>query len=119
MRNTLLIMLGWFFIVLGAVGVLLPILPTTPFLIVASVLFAKSSPRFHQMLLKNRWFGSILKQWEYNKTVARAIKIRASALVFISFSVSIALLHGRAGLQLMLFTFAVLCLIFIWRLKEK
>ena len=118
-HKKLQIVLGWFFVLLGAIGVLLPVLPTTPFLILALALFAKSSPRFHQMLLKNRWFGSILKQWEDSKTVSRPIKMRASVLLVISFSISISLLHGRVGLQLMLMTIAVVFLVFIWRLKEK
>ena len=118
-HKKLLIVLGWFFVLLGAVGVLLPVLPTTPFLVLALALFANSSPRFHQMLLDNRWFGGVLRQWEMSKTVSRPIKKRASVLLVISFSISIALLHGRLGLQLMLVSIAVIFLVFIWRLKES
>ena len=119
LHKKLLILLGWFFILLATVGVILPILPTTPFLIVALALFAKSSPRFHQMLLNNRWFGGMLKQWDKNKTVSRRIKVRASLLVFASFSLSIALLQGRIALQIMLIVIAVVFLTFIWQLREK
>jgi len=118
-HKNLLIIFGWFFVLLGAVGVLLPILPTTPFLILALALFANSSPRFHQMLLNNRWFGNILKQWEMNKTVSRPIKKRASAILIISFSISITFLQGRLVLQLMLVAIAVVFLVFIWQLKES
>ena len=116
--KNVLIILGWFFVVLASFGILLPILPTIPFLLLALALFAKSSPRFHQMLLNNRWFGSILKQWDESKTVSRQIKYRASLLVLASFTISIALLYERIGLQLLLLTLAILLLIFIWRLKE-
>lgn len=119
LHKNLLIILGWFFVLLGAIGVLLPVLPTTPFLVLALALFAKSSPRFHQMLLNNRWFGGILRQWEESKTVSRSIKKRASLLLLISFSISIALLQERLELQLMLVAIAVLLVMFIWRLKEN
>jgi uncharacterized membrane protein YbaN (DUF454 family) len=118
-HKNLLISLGWFFLLLGAIGVLLPVLPTTPFLILALALFAKSSPRFHQMLLNNPWCGEILSQWEECKTISRPIKIRASLLIIISFTLSISLLQGSLGLQVMLIVIAIALLIFIWWLKEN
>ena len=113
-----LIILGWLFVLLAIIGVVLPILPTTPFLILALGLFSKSSPRFHQMLLDNRWFGPALKQWEETKTVTRKIKIRACVLIVITFSISIAVLYGRLYLQLMLVCIALILLFFIYRLRE-
>lgn len=118
LRKNLFIVLGCLFVLLGAIGVVLPVLPTTPFLLLALALFANSSPRFHQMLLNNRWFGAILRQWEDNKTVSRPIKKRASFLILISFSISISLLQGSMGLQLMLVTIALILLMLIWQLQE-
>ena len=112
------ILLGWVFVLLGAIGVLIPILPATPFLILALALFAKSSPKFHLMLLDNRWLGKILRQWEEEKTVSRRIKYRASALILLSFSLSIAILQDHFALQSMLIVIAIICLFFIWKLKE-
>ncbi len=114
----LYISLGWFFVLLGIIGIFLPILPTTPFLILALALFARSSPRFHQMLLNNRWVGASLKQWEEKKSVSRQTKRNASILVLISFSLSIAILSGRLELQILLMGIASVLLFFIWRLKE-
>ena len=119
LQKNLLIMLGCFFVLLGIIGVVLPILPTTPFMIVALALFANSSPRFHQMLLNNRWFGSALKQWENSKTISRRSKYRALLLVLASFSLSIMILQGKLTLQIMLATIAIVFLLFIWQLKEK
>ena len=119
LSNHLLIVFGWFFVLLGIIGVILPILPTTPFLIVALTLFAKSSPRFHQMLLNNNWFGPALKQWEDKKTVSPQIKRKASILIVMTFSISIALTYNKIELQLLLVGIAVILLFFIWRLKEE
>lgn len=113
-----LFVLGWVFVFLGTVGVVLPLLPTTPFMILAAACFAKSSPRFHKWLLDNRWFGQDLKQWEETKTVSHKVKPRATALIILTFSISIAILHGRIELQLMLVGIASILLFFIWRLKE-
>ena len=115
----LLITLGWFFIMLGVIGLLLPILPTTPFLILALGLFAKSSPRFHKMLLNNRWFGASLQQWDTEKSISRRTKRNATALIILSFSLSIAILHGRMPLQIFLIMMAMGLLFFIWRVKEN
>ncbi len=118
LQNHLLVILGWFFTLLGVIGVILPILPTTPFLIVALVFFSKSSPRFHQMLLNNAWFGPTLKQWEDKKTLSRKTKYKAILLIIVTFSISVALLDNKIHLQLLLVGIAIVLLIFIWRIKE-
>lgn len=117
-KKYLLIFLGILFIILGIIGAILPILPTTPFLILALACFANSSPRFHQMLLNNRWFGAALRQWDDNRSITRTSKIKAMTLIVLTFTLSIGVLHGRLPLQLGLFTLASILLTFMWRLKE-
>ena len=119
LQNQLLVISGCFFVVLGCVGVVLPILPTTPFLIVALALFSKSSPRFHQMLLNNVWFGPVLKQWEDKKTLSREIKYKAFFLIILTFLISAIILHDETKLQLLLISIAIVLLFFIWRIKEE
>lgn len=117
-KKYLLIFFGLFFILLGIVGAVLPILPTTPFLILALTCFANSSPRFHQTLLNNPWFGSALQQWEQNRSISRKSKIKAMWLIVLSFAISITLLQGRLHLQLGLLIMGCILLTFIWRIKE-
>ena len=118
LKNHLLIILGWLFVALAIVGALLPILPTTPFLILALALFSNSSPKFHAMLLNNKWFGQTLKQWEENKTLSRKTKYRTTVLIIVTFSISIAVVYERIELQVMLVLLALILLFFIWRIKE-
>ena len=119
LKRYLLLSLGWISVILGAIGALLPVIPTTPFLILALACFSKSSPRFHRMLLNNKWVGPSLTEWEQNKTISRQIKFRAMVLVVISFTISIIILSGRTGLQLMLVVLGLIALGVIYQLKES
>jgi uncharacterized membrane protein YbaN (DUF454 family) len=86
-----LLVLGVFFTALGTVGAFLPVLPTTPFLLLALACFERSSPAFHRRLLANRMFGRYLAQWSHDRTVPREAKRKAYGLVVVSFALSISL----------------------------
>lgn len=68
---------------LGLVGIILPGLPTTPFVLLTSYLLSKSSPRLRRRLLESKLFGSFLKDWQQHKGIRRSVKWRAVALIFI------------------------------------
>ena len=89
----LLLCLGLFFSTLALVGAFLPVLPTTPFLLVAAACFARSSPAFHKRLLANRAFGPYIAQWQREHTVPREAKLKAYGLLAVSFSTSVYLLE--------------------------
>lgn len=118
-KKYLLLFFGICFVILGVIGAFLPILPTTPFLILALTCFANSSPHFHQLLLNNRWFGPALKQWETSRSLSHASKVKAIKLIILSFSVSILILYGKWHLQLGLLCLGSFLLIIISRLKES
>jgi len=69
--------LGWFFVLLGFVGALLPLMPTTIFLILAVGCFARSSPRLEAWLLDHRQFGPSLRAWRENGAITRKGKLLA------------------------------------------
>jgi len=117
-RKSLFIVVGWCCVLLGIIGVFLPLLPTTPFMILALVLFARSSPRLHRMLLENRWFGPGLRQWEKDRSISRSTKLRAMLLVVLTFAISITILSARPLLQLMLLGLMSGLLLLLWRLRE-
>tara|TARA_B100000795_G_scaffold28040_1_gene18590 strand:- start:187 stop:558 length:372 start_codon:yes stop_codon:yes gene_type:complete len=117
-KQYFLISLGWFCIFLAVLGVILPLLPTTPFLILALACFSKSSPRFHSMLLNHKIWGPTLAQWESNHTVQPHVKHKAKLLIIATFGISIVIFSGKIALQVMLATLCLLLLWFISRIKE-
>ena len=64
LQRLLFFVLGSIFVALATLGVLLPLLPTTPFLLLAAACYARSSSRFHSWLLANRIFGPTIRQWQ-------------------------------------------------------
>ena len=77
---------GWFFFVLGGIGVILPVLPTTPFMLLALWCFSKSSDRFHNWLYNHRFFGPPLQQWEENRVIPLPAKVMSVTVMTLSFS---------------------------------
>ena len=76
-------------LLLGLIGVLLPGLPTTPFVLLAAACYAKASPRLHAWLLSHRLTGPMLRDWEKHRSLTRRTKTIAvvSMLVMVSFSI--------------------------------
>jgi uncharacterized protein len=85
----LLAVFGSLFTVLAVLGAFLPVLPTTPFLLVAGACFARSSPRFHNKLKRMPIFGAYLDQWDRDHSIPVSAKRKAYALIVIAFSFSI------------------------------
>ena len=75
------ITLGLLFLLLGGIGIVLPLLPTTPFVILAAACFARSSPKLHGWLLRSELFGPILRDWERNKCISTRIKTLAISMM--------------------------------------
>ncbi len=73
----LLIVAGTFSLALGAIGVFLPILPTTPFLLLSAACYMRSSQRMHKWLLENRWFGEYIKNYKEGRGIPFKTKIVA------------------------------------------
>ncbi|MDE0262380.1 MAG: YbaN family protein [Bryobacterales bacterium] len=74
LRRWLFLALGGFFVGLGSVGVVLPGIPTTPFLLLASYFFVRSSPALHRRLLRSKLFGPTLRDWQRHRGVKRRTK---------------------------------------------
>ncbi|GAA5316702.1 MAG: DUF454 family protein [Candidatus Pelagadaptatus aseana] len=94
LKKLLLITVGWTSIVLGVIGIFLPILPTTPFILLAAWCFARSSKRFHLWLWNHPKLGLIVQAWESGEGIPRKVRNRVVALLWISM-ISSSLIIGK------------------------
>ena len=65
---------GFVFLGLGALGIVLPLLPTTPFVLLSAACFARSSERWHRWLLANETFGPMIRNWEDKRCISCRVK---------------------------------------------
>jgi uncharacterized membrane protein YbaN (DUF454 family) len=86
-------------LVVGAIGVFLPGLPTTPFVLLAGACFIRASPRAHAWLLRNRMFGPLLQEWEAHHSLPRRIKHIALLTMALTMSVSVWFFTRQPWLQ--------------------
>jgi len=91
-RRMLWLALAYLCIVLGAAGIFLPLLPTVPFLLLATYAAMHSSPQLAHRLLNHKWFGPPLRDYREHKSVKRSIKIKSISFLWLSLLVSIAVI---------------------------
>ena len=89
LRRGVWIIAGTFFVGLGIVGVFLPLLPTTPFLLLAAACYARSSERFYNWLLNNRWFGNYIKNYLEGKGAPLRVKVLCISFLWITIGYSV------------------------------
>lgn len=112
MRRTFYKPMGLFFLALAIVGVVLPGLPTTPFLILAAWFFARSSEKWHRRLLDSELFGPLLQNWEQRRCISLRIKIVALMSMLVAGGASVALVMHDPVLRLVTVGFmAVGCVV--------
>ncbi len=101
-KKIVLLLIGWLFVIIGAIGIFLPVLPTTPFLLISLWAFSQSSERFHDWLYNHRIFGPPLQNWTKYGVIPLRAKIIALATMAISATLVIlyssAPRHGLAAM---------------------
>lgn len=93
-KRYFLIGLGWFSVVMGVIGIFLPVLPTTPFILLAAWCFSRSSDRFHDWLRNHKRLGFIVRSWEDGRGLPRHIRNRVLVLLWVSL-ISTSLIIGQ------------------------
>ncbi len=93
LKGRLLVVAGFISVGIGVVGVVVPLLPTTPFLLLAAYCFLRGSPRWHAWLLGNRVLGRYIHDYLTQRAVPRRTKIAALVVLWVCLIVSAALVR--------------------------
>ena len=98
--------LGWVFVTLGIIGTILPLMPTTIFLILASVCFSRGSPQYKEWLLNHPRFGVYLRDFHAGRGIPKKCKIIAISMIWTSIGSTSILFINALWLQLLLLSIA-------------
>lgn len=109
---------GFIALILGVVGIVLPVLPTTPFVLLAAACFARSSRHFHDKLLTNPVTGPIIREWMEYRSIPRRVKRWVYLLLVLSLGSSI-LVMPSVWHQGMLVLLGVILIAFVWRIPVR
>ena len=106
-------------LLLGIIGVFLPGLPTTPFVLVAAACYARTSEPFYRWLLRNPTFGPLIIEWRRHHSIPFRIKIIAISLMSLTICASIWTLSAMPWLQAMLAFIGISTALVLWRIPSR
>lgn len=111
--------LGTLFLLLGIIGIFTPVLPTTPFLLLATACYARSSRRFYNWLMNHPAFGPLVVEWRTYRSIPWKIKLVAVATMTLTFGSSIVFFIRDGWLQLALAFFGLTMVIWLYRIPSR
>lgn len=111
--------LGTLFVLLGIAGAILPVLPATPFMLLAAACYARASSRFYNWLLNNRTFGPTILEWRRHRSIPWRAKLAAIALMAVTLGISIAFFVPWPELQAALALFGLLLATYLYRIPSR
>ena len=106
-------------IALGLAGLVLPVLPTTPFILLAAFCFARASPRLHQWLLRSPTFGPMIREWQQHRAIPWRTKLTAIALMSATMAGSIVLFVRPWPLQVGLSLLGLALAVWLYRIPSR
>ena len=119
MHKQLFIILGFICVALGVLGIFLPVLPTTPFLLLAAWLFAKSSDNLYNKLLENKYVGSYIKNFREHRSIPMPTKIFAISMIWVSIGISVVFAVKMLWVKIVLVSIAAIVTAYILSFKTK
>ena len=115
--NGILVGSGTFFLVIGIIGIFIPILPTTPFLLLAAACYARGSKKFYNWLINNKWLGEYIKNYREGRGIPLTVKILSITLLWITIAFSTIIIVSNFLIQIILIIIAIVVTIHILTIK--
>lgn len=112
-KRVFLCTIGFISLALGIAGIVLPVLPTTPFLLLTAACFAKGSDRFYQWLINHRWFGSYIENYRSGRGIPLKTKVMTISLLWLSIGSSIIFFVDFVPAKFMMLLIAICVSIFL------
>ena len=112
----LLLVVGTMSVIAGLIGILLPLVPTTPFLLLAAWCFARSSPRFYRLLLGNRWLGPYIRNYREGRGLTMAAKVSTLVVLWLAIASTVWFIAPMPWARVVLIAIATGVTIYLLRL---
>ena len=116
-KSKILIFFGSFFLIIGIIGIFIPILPTTPFLLLSAACYARGSEKFYNWLINNKWLGEYINNYQKGRGIPLNIKILAISLLWITIVFSTIVVVSNYLIQIILIIIAIAVTIHILTIK--
>jgi uncharacterized membrane protein YbaN (DUF454 family) len=117
--RVVLVAAGTLCVGLGVLGLFVPVLPTTPFLLLAAACYARASNRFYNWLLRNRTFGPTIREWRRYRSIPYRTKLTAIGLMALTLASSIVFFVRNPALQAALAAFGVVLAVWLYRIPSR
>ena len=117
LKRLFLIVAGTISVGLGLMGIFLPVLPTTPFLLLAAACYAHSSPEFYRWLVTNKFFGKYISDYQEKKAIPLRVKISALTILWVTILLTAFLVFDMWSIRLLLLLIASAVTLHILLLK--
>ncbi|MBK9116091.1 MAG: YbaN family protein [Betaproteobacteria bacterium] len=117
--RAVLLAAGTLCVALGVIGIFVPVLPTTPFLLLAAACYARASERFYLWLLRNSTFGPTIREWRRHRSIPYRTKVVALALMTTTIAISISLLARYPLAQVALAIVGIVVGAWLYRIPSR
>jgi uncharacterized protein len=115
----LLVFFGSFFVLLGLVGIVVPLIPTTPFLLLGAFCYARSSEKLYNWLLNTKWLGEYIRSFQAEHGIPTRTKFIAITVLWLTSGYSILFLIPLLWVKLIMLGVVTYITYFIWSIKSK
>ena len=119
MKRAVFTGLGMAAVVLGAIGIVLPVVPTTPFILVAAACFSAGNPRMHAWLLNTKHFGPFIENYQSGRGIPKSLKYKTLAFLWLMLGISMFFTHEKLFIVAILLIVGFLVSIHILTIKTQ